>query len=165
MNIDGKRKTAGVQSARPESAYPVMPPHRPEGGANHKLQLKEIVMLKRNILAAAVLAAQVVVANAQPAQSEIYEAPEQFYADNPVPDPAPTPPSLKQREIWKDPAVFYAENPVADPLPTPADIKRAEIWKDPTVFYSGNPYKDSGRAGVRSASAQPHQFPDKSGPY
>ena len=57
-------------------------------------------------------------------------------------------------DIWKDPAVFYADNPVADPAPTPPDFKRAEIWNDPTVFYADNPYKENGKTAVGSGSAE-----------
>lgn len=93
-------------------------------------------MLKRNILAAAVLASQALAAGAHAAQSEIYKDPEIFYAGNPVADPAPTPAGLKQREVWKDPAVFYADNPVS----APAEARRKDggpIHSDPAVLTRG----------------------------
>jgi hypothetical protein len=99
--------------------------------------LKEIVMLKRSILAAVVLASQALAAGAHAAQSGTYNRdPEGFYAGNPVADPAPTPAGFKQREIWKDPAVFYADNPV----PAPADARRKDggpVRSDPPVLIPG----------------------------
>jgi hypothetical protein len=87
-----------------------------------KPNLKEIVMQKRNILAAAVLVSQALAVGAHAAPSESRRDPETFYAGNPVADPAPTPPGFRQGEIRNDPTVFYSDNPV----PAPADAGRTD---------------------------------------
>ena len=87
-------------------------------------------MLKRNVLAAAVLATQALVAGAQAAQSEIYKEPELFYAANPVADPAPTDARRKDR------ARFFSDRPAR----TPDELKQTESPNDRAQLYFANPY-------------------------